>query len=95
MWNGRQVFDADWIRESTIPRISTSNGRRHGYLWYVDEYSANGRKFPVVFATGYGGQEIILVPSLDLVVVMTAGNFENRPSRQHIMEREVLPIFVR
>jgi CubicO group peptidase (beta-lactamase class C family) len=94
-WGGREVFDPDWIRESTTAHIATTNGRMYGYLWYVDEYRAGGKKFSVVLATGYGGQEIIVVPALDLVVVMTAGNFADRPSRQRLMEREVLPVFVR
>jgi len=95
LWGERCVFDEDWIRASTTSHISTSNGRDYGYLWWIDEYRAGGEAITVTFATGYGGQEIVLMPSLGIVAVMTAGNFENRPSRKQLVEDELLPVFVR
>ena len=95
LWGERCVFDEDWIRASTTSHISTSNGRDYGYLWWIDEYRAGGETITVTFATGYGGQEIVLMPSLGIVAVMTAGNFENRPSRKQLVEDELLPVFVR
>ncbi len=42
---------------------------------------------------GYGGQYIFVVPSLELVVVITSGNFRTGKTRQpeEIMRRFVLP----
>jgi hypothetical protein len=45
----------------------------------------------MVVATGNGGQKIYLVPSLDLVVVMTGGNYNAQSPAMAIMAKELLP----
>jgi CubicO group peptidase (beta-lactamase class C family) len=67
----RRVISEEWVRTSTAVRILTDNavpyGTAYGYLWWrgvVDGY-------PFYMATGYGGQFIVNVPDLDLVVVAT------------------------
>ena len=45
----------------------------------------------MVVATGNGGQKIYLVPSLDLVVVMTGGNYNTESPAMAIMAKELLP----
>lgn len=43
-------------------------------------------------ARGYGGQYVFVVPELELVAVVTSGNYRNGRSRQpeKIMERFIL-----
>jgi CubicO group peptidase (beta-lactamase class C family) len=48
-WDGEQIVSADWVREATIPRISTGWGGSYtkmGYQWWYwpsqDIYSAHG-----------------------------------------------------
>jgi uncharacterized protein (TIGR03437 family) len=68
-WEDRQLAPAQWIEDSTRLRIRT--GSRHGdygYWWW--KYTLGG--YPVTLASGYGGQNIFVVPDLDLVVVTTA-----------------------
>ncbi len=72
VWEGAQVVPAAWVQASTSARISTGNalpfGAEYGYLWWVGH--GQGREF--YFATGYGGQFILVSPALDLVVVATS-----------------------
>jgi len=63
-WAGKQVVPAAWVGASTLQ----TNNARYGFLWWLDTFE--GR--PVYFAQGLGGQHIIVVPSLDIVVVTTA-----------------------
>jgi CubicO group peptidase (beta-lactamase class C family) len=65
-WDGRQILPAAWVKESTQSHITVSPGINYGYQWWV---RPNG----TFNALGWGGQEIIVVPSQDLVVVVTAG----------------------
>ena len=53
----------------------------------------NGRTVETLEARGNGGQYLFVVPSLDLVVVMTSGNFRTGGTRQpeEILRRYVLP----
>ncbi len=80
-WEGRQVVPAEWIAASLRPAVAMPDGRRYGYHWYLgavarDDGSGGVRREPVVSAIGYGGQRLFLLPGLDLVVAVTAGNYE-------------------
>jgi CubicO group peptidase (beta-lactamase class C family) len=69
--DGRQIVPADWVTASTDGRISTNNavpyGPSYGYYWWSGAYLE--REF--YFANGYGGQFIVVVPRVELVVVAT------------------------
>ncbi|NIN10857.1 MAG: serine hydrolase [Gemmatimonadales bacterium] len=66
-----QIVPPGWATTSTQAHIATATalpyGPHYGYLWWVG--SAHDHDF--YFATGYGGQFIVVVPDLDLVVVAT------------------------
>lgn len=68
-WDGRQIVPADFVRRSSV-RGDASTGSRdsYGWQWWI----ADGTEPPAYFARGYGGQVIEVVPSLDLVAVVTA-----------------------
>jgi len=72
-WGGRQVVPADWVRESTTSHSTIGPQSGYGYLWWTGE-GAGG--FPNVdegpgtyWASGFGGQNVIVLPSRNLVVV--------------------------
>ena len=70
---GRQIMPADWVDLSSTEgfgwRISSGalDGISYGYLWWV----VPGTPEPLYFAWGYGGQYVVVVPDLRLVVVAT------------------------
>ncbi len=82
--NGSQVIPADWTRTSLRPRaVSTREiGRYYGYGWWVREMAG----YWTPYAWGYGGQFIILVPELDLVVVTTSSSFPSEERRPHLTQ---------
>ncbi len=73
-WNGVQVVPEEWVRESFVPRIHAWGSTEYGYQWWIQRDRLGGREVEWFSARGYGEQYIALFPSLDLVVVMTAGN---------------------
>ena len=68
-WDGRRIVSRDWIAQSWTPRgKSHETGHGYGYGWFI--WQVAGRR--VIYARGYGGQMIYIVPDLDLTVVMTS-----------------------
>ncbi len=78
VWNGKRVLPPNWIEKAWEPRTrSPFSGDAYGYGWFISE--AGGRKF--VYARGYGGQMIYIVPSLEITVAITSD--PARPARSH------------
>jgi CubicO group peptidase (beta-lactamase class C family) len=69
--NGVRIVSESWIEKATTSQITTNNilsfGPGYGYLWWVGNTGGHG----YFFANGYGGQFIVVVPDLNLVVVAT------------------------
>jgi CubicO group peptidase (beta-lactamase class C family) len=99
VWQGTRIVSEEWIRESwaSYGRLEPldRNGHQYGYLWWHHRYDVDGQTIETVEARGNGGQYIFVVPTLDLVVVITAGNYRGglRMTRQPeaILQRYILP----
>ena len=79
-WEGNQIVPADWVRDSLqtysvneafVKRVGHFRDIGYGYQWW----SARAGEHRVNFAWGHGGQLIVLVDELDVVVVTTADPF--------------------
>ncbi len=75
-WNGKQLIAESWIRESTSQHSLTGQkGSKSGYglMWWVvaDMDEETRRKLPkdLYMASGTGGQRLIVIPSLQVVIV--------------------------
>jgi CubicO group peptidase (beta-lactamase class C family) len=78
-WQGRQIVPTDWVEESIRPHIATGKGAGtgYGYFWWTGDIDWQGKKIAWSAAVGNGGQRLFLVRALDLVVVMTAGAYND------------------
>lgn len=78
--NLRQVVPQKWIEQSFVPRgVSPISGNQYGYGWWMRELAGH----QAYFAWGFGGQYIILVPDLELVVVTTSASTVAEDRRSH------------
>jgi CubicO group peptidase (beta-lactamase class C family) len=86
--DGREIVPSDWLAQSFMPRAAIDEARRYGYHWYVGDVSfgAPERRESWIGAIGNGGQRLFVLPGLDLVVVITAGNY-NRPNQSIPLNR--------
>jgi CubicO group peptidase (beta-lactamase class C family) len=66
MWKGTAVVTKEWIRQMTTVRVQDIYDYQFCYLWWKDE----GRG--MTFMSGHGGQYVCILPSKNLIVVMTA-----------------------
>lgn len=99
MWDGQQVISSDWVQKSredysdfaiNLP-LNDSGRNGYAYSWWTDTWSGGGNESRVAKASGWGGQEIFVLPELDMVVVFTGGNYVVRSHYEKIMEQLVLP----
>jgi CubicO group peptidase (beta-lactamase class C family) len=71
MYNGVRIVSEEWINKVSSFKITTNNiepfGPGYGYLWWI----GNAHQHNYFFANGYGGQFIVVVPDLNLIVVAT------------------------
>ncbi|MGD8538515.1 MAG: serine hydrolase [Candidatus Aminicenantes bacterium] len=81
MVNGQQIIPAEWIEESVQSYSENASWfKKHfkdigyGYQWWL----AQAGGYDVCFALGHGGQVIVNVPELNMVIVTTA-NWEVSP----------------
>ena len=103
-WNGRQLVPRDWVREITrayTPVTEMNPARRragpfgYGHLWWVwDGPHAAGPYRGAYTGLGAVGQQITVVPVLDLVVVHKTQPGGGR-SVSHAQFLEVLDVLVK
>ena len=75
-WQGKQIISQNWVNQSTQAHIK-AGGYDYGYQWWRGKTIASNQIFDSFWAWGHGGQFIIVLPDLDLVVVLTAKHLDN------------------
>ena len=74
VWHGRRILDRAFVERASSPRYDLS-GIRYGLLWWVIEYPFAGDTLQAYFAAGNGGQLVMVIPRLDLVVTTLAASY--------------------
>jgi CubicO group peptidase (beta-lactamase class C family) len=92
-WHGRRILGRDFAVRASSP-LHDLNGIQYGYLWWSIEYPYKDRTVRAYFAAGNGGQAVMVIPPLDLVIAIYAGNYSDRPAisvQQELVPRYLLP----
>ncbi len=96
-WKNVQVVPTNWINASTQTQVilpETFTADSYGYYWWIRDFQVNETKTTqAIYAAGYGGQMIFVLPEYDTVIVFTAGNFngQNTNLAHAIMEFDIVP----
>ncbi|MET3581475.1 CubicO group peptidase (beta-lactamase class C family) [Mesorhizobium robiniae] len=77
VWKGTQIVSKDWIEESTSSHINGVGLFFYGFQWWLGRSLVNRQEIKWISAVGYGGQRMYIVPSMELVVVVMAGLYDN------------------
>ena len=89
-WQGRQIVPEAWVRTLLSP--CATGGEEFGYHWWSGNVFVRGKEVRWHGAHGNGGQRLFIVPSLDLVVVMTAGEYDDGSigrAQRHLLQQVV------
>jgi CubicO group peptidase (beta-lactamase class C family) len=92
-WKGRRILSEDFVRRASAPAYDL-NGIKYGYLWWGIDWPYKNRTVHGFFAGGNGGQGIIVVPELDLVIATQGSNYASRLGleiQQGLTPRFILP----
>ncbi|MCB0314651.1 MAG: serine hydrolase, partial [Calditrichaeota bacterium] len=82
VWNDEPVISPEWVEASTRETIAVPASENffpgiisgYGYQWWLGTFPRGNT--PFYFAAGWGGQYIVVFPSLEMVVVITGGSYE-------------------
>ena len=94
-WNGKQLIPKGWIEKSMQRHTFLANAsdkNPYGFLVWHKTYNVGGKKISSVEGRGAGGQYLFMIPDLDLVAVITSGNYRNNKGFQpeKIMKEYIL-----
>ncbi len=78
LWKGAKVISSDWVAEAT--HASQDLNKQYGYLWWNNSTGA----WPGVPADAYAAKgkfdnDMLLVPSLDMIVIRQVGDEKQDP----------------
>jgi CubicO group peptidase (beta-lactamase class C family) len=110
VWRGRRIVDSSWVTRSTKPYVKITPettgldkdlfGEFYGegedaYAWHLNQLTSGERTYREYEASGNGGQLLMVIPELELVVVFTGGNYRQGGIwgrfRDQIVPQEIIP----
>ena len=99
VWNGKRILGRSWVEESISthaqfdPAYSLGQGHQYGYGWHINFLKSGGKTYRAFAAGGNGGQFVIVVPDLDLVIGINGGSY-GEFDKWYRWELELVPQFI-
>ncbi|WNR42326.1 serine hydrolase domain-containing protein [Paenibacillus roseipurpureus] len=98
-WANQQLITQELVTRSTQPAIIAEAPRRgyYGWHWWADAYPDPGegneatQSFTYFNAYGFGGQAIYVIPSLEIVVVLTCEPRKKNQIPLQVFRRFIAP----
>ncbi|HEX9689755.1 MAG TPA: serine hydrolase, partial [Thermoanaerobaculia bacterium] len=110
VWRGRRIVDSSWVTRSTKPYVKITpettgldkeqfsefyGEGEDAYAWHLNQLTSGERTYREYEASGNGGQLLMVIPELELVVVFTGGNYRQGGIwgrfRDQIVPQEIIP----
>jgi CubicO group peptidase (beta-lactamase class C family) len=92
-WNGRRILAKDFVARASSP-LGKIGTRPYGLAWWIYELPYRNRTLHAYAALGNGGQNVFVVPDLDLVVAVYASNYGDRvlfEIQNDLVPKQILP----
>ena len=78
VWNGKRIVSENWVKISTEPHVRIDAQTLYGYLWWLKSFKSGEHAYPAYFMSGNGGNKVVVLPDLDMVVVITSTNYNTK-----------------
>jgi CubicO group peptidase (beta-lactamase class C family) len=82
-WNGKQILPSEWVKTSFETHVAKPNNEGYGYQFWIWNNNYHGHEVRMVNAVGNGNQRIFFNKEADLVVVTTAGDYNQWTLPKH------------
>lgn len=85
MWNGHRIVSRDWVQQSTTeystfsPQTDYDAPHEYGFGWHINHLHAGDRVLRVYSAGGNGGQIVMVIPELNMVVGINGSSYGEFP----------------
>jgi CubicO group peptidase (beta-lactamase class C family) len=96
LWKGERLLSEAWITKSTTKQSEPRTGVDYGFLWQNGQAFIRQQLIEAFWASGNGGQYIIVLPDQGMVVVFTGGNYDSPLASQPftMLVEQILPAFI-
>lgn len=105
-WNGEQIIRKEWINASTKPYVAESEFFDYGYQWWYrskrnkswwnNPVRGSKSEHEMFLALGAGGQYIMVIRDLNMVIVTTSSDYNNDGmdhQKVPMVIEEIVPLF--
>jgi CubicO group peptidase (beta-lactamase class C family) len=82
LWNGQRIVSQKWVELSTAyhatfirPVVDIDLNHQYGYGWHIHQFTVAGHVYREYAAEGNGGQLVMVIPEVDLVVAINGGKY--------------------
>jgi CubicO group peptidase (beta-lactamase class C family) len=101
VWNGNRILTEAWVKDTFVqhtgfpPLIPSDTDHGYAYGWHTRRLKAVGQEFRDFYAAGNGGQYVLVIPDLDMVVGITGGDYAERdkffPWESDLVPQYIIP----
>jgi len=98
VWNGKRILPEGWVEYSTQVNAVSEDGCYGAHLWLnTDQKKFKSAPADAYYFSGFQGQKVIMIPSLDLVVVRLGLTDDPDFDMDGVLESilKVVPLFKR
>jgi CubicO group peptidase (beta-lactamase class C family) len=82
-YNGKQILTPEWVATSFQIHVPKPNNEGYGYQFWMWNNNYHGKEVPIIIAVGNGNQRIFFNKEADLIVVTTAGDYNQWDLPKH------------
>ncbi|HYI10712.1 MAG TPA: serine hydrolase [Thermoanaerobaculia bacterium] len=87
-WRGQRILGREFAARASSP-LYPFDKFRYGYLWWSLEYPYKDRKVRAFHAGGLGGQAVVVIPQLNLVIATFGANYNS--AGNYYVQLEIIP----
>jgi CubicO group peptidase (beta-lactamase class C family) len=92
-WEGKRILSKEFVARASTPLVKIGT-RPYGLGWWIYDLPYGNRTVRAFAALGNGGQNVFVVPDLDLVVAVYASNYGDRvlfEIQNELVPHQILP----